>query len=224
MPKDINKCLTTYFDVPIVLENFLSSHKQGALPSKPSFFEQFLIKFEFWRALKCLKPQKSASGDVFAIKNRLKHRLMLSFASTCSHGLQQVCNNLFWCFWCIKKFFTDPQASRGVVQRSLVASNFASQRPKSLPKRKKFKNCVVRRLITPLHSKYAQGPKQVPNNLFWCSYCPRKVFARPQLADFCGFRHSKCLQKSNFIKNCSKITILKFTLFVCGRTKTFLGQ
>ena len=44
------------------------------------------------------------------------------------------------------------------------------------------------------------------------------------LADFCGFKHSKALQKSNFIKNCSKITILKFTLFVCGRAKTFLGQ
>ena len=152
MPKDLNKCLTTYFDVPTVLENFLSSHKQGALPSKSSFFEQFLIKFDFWRALKCLKPQKSASGDVFAIKNRLKHRLMLSFASTCCHGLKQVCNNLFWCCWCIKKFLTDPQASRGVVQRSLVASNFASQRPKSLPKRKKslsddvfpIKNCVMR--------------------------------------------------------------------------------
>ena len=78
-------------------------------------FEQFLIKFDFWRALECLKPQKSASGDVFAFKNRLKHRLMLSFASTWCHGLKQVCNNLFWCFWCIKKIFTDPQASRGVV-------------------------------------------------------------------------------------------------------------
>ena len=73
-----------------------------------------------------------------------------------------------------QKIFTEPQAPRGVVQRSLVASNFASQRPKSLPKRKKslsddvfaIKNCVVRRLMTPLHSKHAQGPKQVPNNLF----------------------------------------------------------
>ena len=44
------------------------------------------------------------------------------------------------------------------------------------------------------------------------------------LADFCGFKHSKALQKSNFINNCSKITILKFTLFVCVRAKTFLGQ
>ena len=151
--------------------------KTKSVNFKIVIFEQFLIKFDFWRALECLKPQKSASGDVLVIKNRLKHRLMLSFASTCCHGLKQVCNNLFWCFWCIKKFFTDPQASRGVVQRSLVASNFASQRPKSLPKRKKslsddvfaIKNCVVRRLMTPLHSKHAQGPKQVPNNLFWCS-------------------------------------------------------
>ena len=44
------------------------------------------------------------------------------------------------------------------------------------------------------------------------------------LADFRGFKHSKGLQKLNFIKNCSKITILKFTLFVCGCAKTFLGH
>ena len=55
----------------------------------------------------------------------------------------------------------------------MVAPNFAFQEPKSLPKRKKslsgdvfsIKNCVVRRLMTPLHSTRAQGPKQVPNNL-----------------------------------------------------------
>ena len=47
----------------------------------------------------------------------------------------------------------------------MVAPNFASQEPKSLPKRKKslsddvfaIKNCVARRLMTPLHSKHAQG-------------------------------------------------------------------
>ena len=73
-----------------------------------------------------------------------------------------------------QKIFSDPQASRGIVQRPLTVSNFASQRPKSLPKRKKslsdhvfaIKNCVVRRLMTPLSSKHVQGPKQVPTNLF----------------------------------------------------------
>ena len=73
-----------------------------------------------------------------------------------------------------KKLFTDPQASRCVVQRSLVASNFASQRPKSLPKRKKslsddvfaIKNCLEHRQTSPLTSADDQGPKQVPNNLF----------------------------------------------------------
>ena len=43
-----------------------------------------------------------------------------------------------------------------------------------------IKNCVVRRLMTPLHSTRAQGPKQVPDNLFWCSYCPRKFFKLSQ--------------------------------------------
>ena len=43
-----------------------------------------------------------------------------------------------------------------------------------------IKNCVVRRLMTPLHSKHAQGHKQVSNNLFWCSYCPRKFFKLSQ--------------------------------------------
>ena len=87
-----------------------------------------------------------------------------------------------------------------------------------------IKNCVVRRLMTPLHSTRAQGPKQVPNNLFWCSYCPRKVFAHPQTKSVSFKIVIFELQKSNFIKNCSKITILKFTLFVCGRAKNFRGQ
>ena len=124
VPKDLNKCLATYFDVPIVLENFLSSHKQGVLPAKPSFFEQFLIKFDFWRASKCLKPQKSASGDVFAIKNRLKHRLMPSFASKCCHGLKQVCNNLCWCFWSIKKVFYGPTGFKRCCSKVLGSIKF----------------------------------------------------------------------------------------------------
>ena len=56
----------------------------------------------------------------------------------------------------------------------MEASNFASQEPKSLPKRKKslsgdvfaVKNCAVHRMITLLHSTRVQGPKQVLNNLF----------------------------------------------------------
>ena len=74
----------------------------------------------------------------------------------------------------LQKIFYDPQAPRGIVQRSMEASNFASQEPKSLPKRKKslsgdvfaVKNCAVHRMITLLHSTRAQGPKQVPKNLF----------------------------------------------------------
>ena len=74
----------------------------------------------------------------------------------------------------VSKFFPGPQAPRGIVQRAMVAPNFASQEPKSLPKRKKslsgdvfaVKNCAVHRMITLLHSTRAQGPKQVLNNLF----------------------------------------------------------
>ena len=130
------------------------------------------------------------------------------------------------------KIFSDPQASRGVVQRSLVASNFASQRPKSLPKRKKslsdhvfaIKNCVVRRLITPLRSKRAQGPKQVPNNLFWCSYCPRKVFVHPQTksVNFKIMIFEQFLIKFDFWRALECLKPQKSAS--CGRTKTFLGQ
>ena len=35
-------------------------------------------------------------------------------------------------------------------------------------------------LIMLLHSTRAQEHKQVSNNLFWCSYCRRKVYARSQ--------------------------------------------
>ena len=73
-----------------------------------------------------------------------------------------------------QNIFTDPQAPRGIVQRAMVAPNFASQEPKSLPKRKKslsgdvfaIKNCAMHRLMTPIHSTRAQGSKKVPNNLF----------------------------------------------------------
>ena len=56
----------------------------------------------------------------------------------------------------------------------METSNFASQEPKSLPKRKKslsgdvfaVKNCAVHRMMTLLHSTRLQGPKQVLHNLF----------------------------------------------------------
>ena len=34
------------------------------------------------------------------------------------------------------------------------------------------------------------------------------------LADFCGFKHFKALQNSNFIKNCSKNEVFEGNLFV----------
>ena len=101
-------------------------------------FEQFLIKFDFWRALECLKPQKSASGDVFAFKNRLKHRMMLSFTSTCCHGLKQVCNNLFWCFWCIKKFFYGPTSIKRRCSKVLGSIKFCLSKAQILTKTQKI--------------------------------------------------------------------------------------
>ena len=56
----------------------------------------------------------------------------------------------------------------------MVASNFASQESKSLPKRKKslsgdvfaIKDCATHRLTMLLHSTRAKGSKEVPNKLF----------------------------------------------------------
>ena len=55
----------------------------------------------------------------------------------------------------------------------MVAPNFASQEPKSLPKRKKslsgdvfaIEKCAMHRLMTQLHYMRAQGPEQAPKNL-----------------------------------------------------------
>ena len=71
-----------------------------------------------------------------------------------------------------QRIFYGPTSTKGIAQRVIVTSNFASQEPKSLPKRKKslsddifaIKNCAVHRLMTSSHYKRVEGPKQVSNN------------------------------------------------------------
>ena len=118
----------------LCIRKFFRAHKRGALSSKSSIFEQILAKFWFWRAFETMKSQKSSSADVFDFKNCLKCRTMPPINSSCSHGPKLMPNNLFWCSLCLQKFFGRTQTSGGRFQRSMQASNFASQEPKTLQK------------------------------------------------------------------------------------------
>ena len=132
MPTDLNKCLTTYFDVLSALENFLSALEQSLFISKFSFLNKFWQNFASGELLRPWNPKNHQVVTFSLLKNCFKYRMMSPFASACCHGPKLIASNLFWCSQCLKKFLRHSQASGGALQRSILASNFASQEPKTL--------------------------------------------------------------------------------------------
>ena len=57
VPKDLNKCLTTYFDVLGALENFLSAHERRAFISKFRFLSKFWQNFGSGEFLRLWDPK-----------------------------------------------------------------------------------------------------------------------------------------------------------------------
>ena len=132
MPTDPNKCLTTYFDVLSALEKFLSALKRRLLISK------FSVLIKFW--------QNFASGEFLRPWNRKNHQVVtfsfLKFVSSVvwrcrllvrvPQDLNKYLAAYFDVLSAWKKFFWHPQASDGTFQKSMLASNFASEEPKTL--------------------------------------------------------------------------------------------
>ena len=76
MPTDLNKCLTTYFDVLRALENFLSALERSLFISKFSFLNKF------W--------QNFASGELLRPWNPKNHQVM-------TFSLLKTVSSIVWC-------------------------------------------------------------------------------------------------------------------------------
>ena len=86
MPTDLNKCLTTYFDVLSALENFLSALEQSLFISKFSFLNKF------W--------QNFASGELLRPWNPKNHQVV-------TFSLLKTVSNVVWCRRLLLRVATD---------------------------------------------------------------------------------------------------------------------
>ena len=126
----MKKCLQTYYDIAIALENFLRNLKSSVVIHKIVTFTSFSTILALKVVWKGMKLKKSPSPYVFVNKNCFRCRAIMLFGSASTHDHKKVFTNLLHYCHCSKKFLRhtkSSEVSHKIVNFCLILNTFCSQ-------------------------------------------------------------------------------------------------